>query len=109
MFAHHQSATAMEHSHANQAPIEHRFNPYTDNGGTMLAIAGDDFAVIAGDTRSTSGYNINTRYQPKVFEVGDNIVVGANGFAADGETLVRRIAQRIEVSNTARNGEELSC
>ncbi|ODQ51760.1 N-terminal nucleophile aminohydrolase [Saitoella complicata NRRL Y-17804] len=86
----------MEHSHANQAPIEHRFNPYTDNGGTMLAIAGDDFAVIAGDTRSTSGYNINTRYQPKVFEVGDNIVVGANGFAADGETLVRRIAQRIE-------------
>ena len=43
------------------------FNPYSDNGGTILAIAGADFTVIAGDTRQSEGYSIQTRYAPKVF------------------------------------------
>jgi 20S proteasome alpha/beta subunit len=41
---------------------------YTDNGGSTLGISGADFAILAGDTRSTSGYNINTRYAPKLFK-----------------------------------------
>lgn len=53
-----------------QQPQQHHgFNPYTDNGGTILAIAGADFTVIAGDTRQTEGYNIQTRYAPKVFKL----------------------------------------
>jgi 20S proteasome subunit beta 6 len=48
---------------------ERRFNPYTENGGTILAIAGQDFTVIAGDTRQSEGYNIQTRYAPKVFRL----------------------------------------
>jgi 20S proteasome subunit beta 6 len=43
---------------------------YTDNGGSTLGISGADFAILAGDTRSTSGYNINTRYAPKLFKIG---------------------------------------
>jgi 20S proteasome alpha/beta subunit len=31
--------------------IEHRFNPYRENGGSVAAIAGDDFVIIASDTR----------------------------------------------------------
>lgn len=50
-------------------PQQRRFNPYDDNGGTILAIAGQDFAVIAGDTRQTTGYSIQTRYAPKVFRL----------------------------------------
>lgn len=45
------------------------FNPYAENGGTILAIAGLDFAVVAGDTRQTEGYSIQTRYAPKVFRL----------------------------------------
>ena len=50
-------------------PIQRHFNPYGDSGGTILAIAGKDFSVIAGDTRQTEGYNIQTRYAPKVFRL----------------------------------------
>ena len=50
-------------------PVEHQFNPYSDNGGTVLAVAGENFSVIAGDTRQTEGYNIQTRYAPKVFRL----------------------------------------
>jgi hypothetical protein len=48
---------------------ERRFNPYSENGGTILAIAGEDFSVIAGDTRQSEGYNIQTRFAPKVFRL----------------------------------------
>jgi hypothetical protein len=48
---------------------ERRFNPYSENGGTILAIAGQDFSVIAGDTRQSEGYNIQTRFAPKVFRL----------------------------------------
>ena len=46
-----------------------QFNPYSENGGTILAIAGADFSVIAGDTRQSEGYSIQTRYAPKVFRL----------------------------------------
>ncbi|KAI4259435.1 MAG: hypothetical protein LQ352_000743 [Teloschistes flavicans] len=78
---------------------EHSFNPYTDNGGSTLGISGNDFAILAGDTRSTSGYNINTRYAPKVFKIGGDeetgegahIVLSVVGFAADGNALKERL------------------
>lgn len=50
-------------------PQQRAFNPYTENGGTILAIAGADFSVIAGDTRQSEGYSIQTRYAPKVFRL----------------------------------------
>lgn len=50
-------------------PQERRFEPYADNGGTILSIAGADFSVIAGDTRQSEGYSIQTRYAPKVFRL----------------------------------------
>ncbi|KAI0203957.1 N-terminal nucleophile aminohydrolase [Astrocystis sublimbata] len=78
---------------------EHRFNPYTDNGGSTLAIAGADFAIVAGDTRLTSGYSIHTRFSPKIFKIGGstssqddaNILLSVVGFAADGEALKERL------------------
>lgn len=56
----------MDHSEAASGPQQRAFNPYAENGGTILSIAGADFSVIAGDTRQSEGYSIQTRYAPKV-------------------------------------------
>ncbi|KAF6755904.1 proteasome subunit [Ephemerocybe angulata] len=79
-----------------QQPHQHAFNPYTENGGTILAIAGADFTVIAGDTRQSEGYSIQTRYAPKVFKLTDKAVLAVNGFAADGNMFVKKVKQRLE-------------
>ena len=75
------------------------YRRYTDNCGSTLGISGAYFTIIAGDTRSTSGYNINTRYAPKLFRiggegpenVGSTIVLSAVGFAADANALKERL------------------
>lgn len=77
-------------------PQERQFNPYSDNGGTILAVAGADFSVIAGDTRQSEGYSIQTRYAPKVFRLTDKAVLAVNGFAADGNMFVKKVKQRLE-------------
>jgi hypothetical protein len=103
-------------------PQQRQFNPYSENGGTILAIAGADFSVIAGDTRQSEGYSIQTRYAPKVFRLcvlfldtlfsveerfrmltcpnfgrTDRAVLAVNGFAADGNMFVKSVKQRLEV------------
>jgi len=62
-----------------------------------LGIAGKDFVILAGDTRSTNGYAINTRLARKVFDIGSGLVLGCVGFAADGEELARKVARRVDV------------
>ena len=77
---------------------EHRFNPYKDNGGTTAAIAGDDFAIIASDTRLTNGgYGIVSRNQSKLFQLNEKMVLGATGCWADVLTLTKLVEARIQV------------
>lgn len=103
------STVASEYSNeVKNIPIEHQFNPYSDNGGTILGIAGEDFAVIAGDTRNTTDYSINSRYQPKVFDCGDNILFSANGFSADGDALVKRFQNSLKWYHFDHNDKKLS-
>lgn len=64
-----------------------------------MGVSGSDFTILAGDTRSVSGYNINTRYEPRVFKIGGddetgegaNIVLSVVGFSADGRALKERL------------------
>jgi len=86
-------------------PRQHRFDPYADNGGSTLGISGADFTIMAGDTRSTSGFSINSRYVPKLFRIGGEgadgkgarIVLSVVGFAADGNALKERLDYELKM------------
>ncbi|KAI8319712.1 N-terminal nucleophile aminohydrolase [Martensiomyces pterosporus] len=84
-----------------QMPIEahnhNRWEPYVDNGGTSLAICGEDFVVVAADTRQSNGYSINSRYDPKAFQLSNNAVLATTGYAADAKKLVEHIEQRAQM------------
>ncbi|ORZ35218.1 proteasome beta subunit [Catenaria anguillulae PL171] len=90
------SHTAMPSQAAAAGPVQHRVDPYADNGGTAVAIAGDDYAVIAADTRQSDGYLINSREAPKAFQLSANSVVTCCGFYADATALTTYLKQRID-------------
>ena len=61
---------------------------------------------MAGDTRSTSGYNINSRFVPKNFKIGASsddddsdahLVLSVVGFAADGLALKERLDTAVKM------------
>ena len=66
---------------------------------------------MAGDTRHTSGYNINTRYAPKLFRIGGEgpekegarIVLSVVGFAADGNALAEQLDTIVKMYHYRHN------
>jgi len=79
-------------------PNEARFSPYSFEGGTVAAIAGDNFVVIGGDTRmSTNGSVVQTRHCDKVFKLEDGVVLASSGFYGDLLQLVRVLRARMKV------------
>lgn len=96
--------SSLEPSKPSRCPPSTDFlSRYTDNGGSTLGITGKDFAILAGDTRSTSGYSINSRFVPKLFKIGDDgeqssrIVLSVVGFAADGNALKERLDAIVKI------------
>ncbi|KAI5173278.1 20S proteasome subunit beta 6 [Nematocida sp. LUAm3] len=60
---------------------------YDDNSGTAMAIAGEDFCIVAADTRHSAAYHINTRKSTKIFVLGSSIVLCTTGFYADARSV----------------------
>ena len=61
-----------------------RWNPYSFEGGSTLAIAGDNFVVVASDTRLTANeINIMARDVDKVHPLSPNIILSTSGFYGD--------------------------
>lgn len=91
-----------------EEPREHRFSPYEFNGGTSVGIAGKDFAVIAADTRLSSGYSILSRNVSKATVLNDSCVVATGGCRTDVITLHKNITTRIHTYKLA-HGDDISC
>lgn len=78
------------------APRTVGFSPYADNGGTVVAIAGDDYAIIGSETRLSTGFQIYTREQPKLFNLTPQAVLGSTGCWADVVTFAKVLEARIK-------------
>ena len=72
------------HSNADSGILKvNDFEPYTDNAGTSVAIAGENFAVIASDTRLVQGYNVLSREQSKLCRLNNKVYLATNGCWCD--------------------------
>ncbi|KAB0792363.1 hypothetical protein PPYR_14322 [Photinus pyralis] len=89
--------------YAANAPTKHHFSPYADNGGSIVAIAGDDYVVIAGDTRLSAGFQIYTREQNKLFQLTNTTVLGCAGCWCDTLTLTRLLSARMQMYEQEHN------
>ncbi|KAH8286689.1 hypothetical protein KR018_012231, partial [Drosophila ironensis] len=65
-------------------------------GGTVVAIAGDDFAMIAADTRLTRGNIVISRNENKLFRLTDNTIMGCTGGWGDAQSLHRLLKIQVE-------------
>ncbi|KAK9500306.1 hypothetical protein O3M35_001591 [Rhynocoris fuscipes] len=81
------------------------FSPYADNGGSVVAVAGDDFAIIASDTRLSTGFQIYTRGQSKLFKLSDKTVLGSTGCWCDVLSLTRLVQTRMKMYLYEHNKE----
>nr|XP_042117885.1 proteasome subunit beta type-1 isoform X2 [Peromyscus maniculatus bairdii] len=89
--------------HGSAGPVQLRFSPYAFNGGTVLAIAGEDFSIVASDTRLSEGFSIHTRDSPKCYKLTDKTVIGCSGFHGDCLTLTKIIEARLKMYKHSNN------
>lgn len=73
------------------------------NFRSVVAIAGNDFAVIAGDTRLSSGYSIHTRHQNKLFGLSGTTVLASTGCWCDTLSLTAVVRSRMQMYEHTHN------
>lgn len=77
--------------HSNYQHAKREFNPYQDNGGTMIAIAGKNFTIVAADMRLSDQYLIRSRSISRIFQVDDGVFLSGSGCHADLIELKRTL------------------
>lgn len=78
-------------------PNEHRWSPYEMNGGTVIAVAGADYVVLAADTRLSEGYTILSREEQHTFTMQPHCMIGCVGFRGDCLTFVKKLEMRLRM------------
>ncbi|KAK2962275.1 putative Proteasome subunit beta type-1 [Blattamonas nauphoetae] len=96
------------HQDRNKEAKKNEWEPYIDNAGTCLGFTGEDYCVIAADTRcSNDSYQILSRHVTKITKVTDKIVLATGGMRADYCTLHKRINYQAEMFRY-KNKKEIS-
>lgn len=85
-----------------------RFDPYENNGGTCVAIAGADYCVVAADTRLSVGYSILSRDHSKIAHLADKCVLASSGFQGDIKALQKNLVAKELVYEHSHN-KKMSC
>ena len=81
----------------NKEQKSNQYNPYVNNEGTTMAIAGKDYVIVAADKRLSYSYSIVSRDTSKICKLTDNIILSSSGMYADFLALQRYLKARIEI------------
>lgn len=84
------------------------WDPYVNNEGTVVAIGGKGFYLVAGDTRISSGYSILSRNTSKIAQLTSDSFMATSGMYADFVALQKHLKHRITLYNYD-NGRDPSC
>ncbi|GFR51069.1 hypothetical protein Agub_g13393 [Astrephomene gubernaculifera] len=93
-------AAGEQKAHAN-------WSPYDDNGGTVVAVAGEDYCIVAASTRLSTGFSILSRQASMLLELTDRVVVASAGMQADRKAL-HKLLQHRNVMYTHNHGRPMS-
>eukprot|EP00871_Galdieria_phlegrea_P002628 jgi/Galph1/3366/GphlegSOOS_G2051.1 len=73
------------------------FMPYQNNGGTVVAIGGDDYCIVAATTRFGLGFAIPSRKVCRFSRLNNQVVLATAGMLADTTTLHKVIRARVKI------------
>ncbi|WP_170833311.1 hypothetical protein, partial [Acinetobacter baumannii] len=62
-----------------------------------MAIAGEDFSIVASDTRLSEGFSIHTRDSLRCYKLTDKTVIGCSGLHGDCLTFTKIIEARLKM------------
>ena len=91
----------------SKIPIQtkQQWNPYMNNEGSVMALAGKDFVIAAADKRLSSGYSIISRNASKLYRLTDKAILASSGMYADVVALRKYLKARIEIYKTTNKKE----
>ncbi|EME28754.1 Proteasome subunit beta type-1 [Galdieria sulphuraria] len=73
------------------------FMPYQNNGGTVVAIGGEDYCIVSATTRLGLGFAIPTRNVCRYSILNNRVVLATAGMFADTATLHKVIKARVKI------------
>uniref|UniRef100_A0A061SC03 Proteasome subunit beta n=1 Tax=Tetraselmis sp. GSL018 TaxID=582737 RepID=A0A061SC03_9CHLO len=84
------------------------WSPYDNNGGTTLAVAGEDYCIVAASVRLATGFSILSRDSTRIKILNQRCVMSSSGFQADYQTLQKLLGAR-QVMYQHNHNKPMAC